>query len=342
MRPLLLLITTLLVTQLNVQAQSKADIATRHRHKQLYETAFTEINQMLEGKRPISFKKAVFLTENAFLNGSWTYEKFNGKIQGIAAKLRQLIKERHLEQFKTAGNWTAFTYMRDSIPQNNFRPYTYDFDNFLPDKDPTVGFVTKLLITNKGNCNSLPFLYKILVEDIGASASLAIAPIHCYIKHKDEKGKWVNLEMTSGSFARDEWIMQESGVTVEQIKSGIYMNALSQKESLALVLKELADNYQFQFGIGQIDLKIIETALKYYPTGSNLYMVKFEHYRQILLQARKENNKSLEEQCNKVLYSIDQKLIALNYKEPSKDDYENWVKENAKGKQSVSSSNKKK
>lgn len=330
----------ILLTQVSVYGQSTID--TLQKHKQLYENAYIEINQMLEGKKTISFKRAVFLMENAFLKNTWTYEKFNGKITSITTKLKQLVKDRHIEQFKTSGNWAAFSYMTDSIPQNNFRPFTYDFENFLPDKDPTVGFVTKLLTTNKGNCNSLPFLYKILVEDIGASASLAIAPIHCYIKHKDEKGKWVNLEMTSGSFARDEWIMQESGVTVEQIKSGIYMNALSQKESLALVLKELADNYQFQFGIGQLDLKIIETALKYYPTGSNLYMVKFEHYRQILLKARKENNKSLEDDCNKTLFSIDQKLISLNYKERSKDDYENWVKENSKSKQSVSSPNNKK
>ncbi len=328
-----------LLTQLCLHAQPTVD--NSQKHKQLYDFAYNEIYQMLQGKKPISFRKAVFLMENAFLNDTWTYEKFNGKISAIANKLKQLVKDRHIEQYKTSGNWAVFTYMTDSIPQNNFKPFSYDFENFLPDKDRTVGFVSKLLSTNKGNCNSLPFLYKILVEDIGAFASLAIAPIHCYIKHIDEKGKWVNLEMTSGSFARDEWIMQESGVTVEQIKSGIYMNALSQKESLALVLKELADNYQLQFGIGHLDLEIIETALKYYPTGSNLYMVKFEHYRQILLQARKENNKSLEEQCNKILYSIDQTLIALNYKEPSKDDYENWVKENAKGKQSVSSSNNK-
>jgi hypothetical protein len=251
--------------------------------------------------------------------------------------LLDLIKERHLEQYKTSGNWAAFTYMTDSISQNNFRPYTYDFDNFLPDKDPTVGFVTKLITTNKGNCNSLPWLYKILAEEIGTSASLALAPIHCYIKHKDEKGKWVNLELTSGSFARDEWIMQESGVTVEQIKTGIYMNALTQKQSIALVLANLAANYQFQFGKGSLDLKICETALKYFPNSVNLLMIKFEHYRQILLEARKQNDKVLETQTNKALSTIDKRLVDLAYKEPSKDDYENWVKETEKGKQAVTS-----
>jgi hypothetical protein len=76
--------------------------------------------------------------------------------------------------------------MTDSIPQNNFKPFQYDFEYFLSDIDPTVGFVTKLLSTGKGNCFSLPVLYKILTEEIGGTAYLALAPIHCYIKHKDE------------------------------------------------------------------------------------------------------------------------------------------------------------
>ena len=331
-------IVLLLLIQFNLHAQNTPD--TTLQHQQLYKNAFAEMNQMLQGKKPISFKRAVFLMENAFLGNTWTYEKFNAQIVSITTRLHQLIREKHLEQFKTSGNWAAFTFMTDSIKQNNFKPYSYDFDNFLPDKDPTVGFVTKLITTHKGNCTSLPFLYKILVEEIGASASLALAPIHCYIKHKDEKGKWVNLEMTSGSFARDEWIMQESGITVEQIKTGIYMNALSQKESIALVMKELASNYQFQFGIDSFDLKVCEAALQHYPTSVNLLMVQFEHYRQVLWQARKQNNKALEDQCNKTLYSIDQKLIALAYKESSKEDYENWVKENEKGKKVAATSSK--
>jgi hypothetical protein len=323
---LVTLLTVLILAHLNPLAQVKR--STTAQHKQLYENAFLEITQMLQGAKPVSFKRAVFLAENAFLNGSWTYERFNRQIANISIKLKQLIRERHLEGFKTASNWAVFTYMTDSIVLNNFKPYKYDFDNFLPDKDPTVRLVTKLLSTNKGNCNSLPFLYKILAEEIGGTAYLVLAPIHCYIKHKDEKGKWVNLEMTSGSFARDEWIMQQSGVTVEQIKSGIYMNALTQKESLALVLKELAANYQFQFGVGDFDLKVVDTALKYYTAGVNLYMVKFEHYRQNLLAARKLNDKVLEEKYYKMLHKLDQRLIELAYKEPSKGDYEEWVKEN--------------
>jgi hypothetical protein len=332
-RNLFLFVAVLFQIQFCLQAQTTVD--TLQKHKQLYENAYNEMTKMLEGKKSISFKKAVFLMENAYLNNTWTYERFNQQISSVANKLRQLIKERQLEQFKTAGNWAVFTYMKDSIQQNNFNPYTYDFDNFMPDKDPSICFVTKLLTTNKGNCVSLPFLYKILVEEIGASASLALAPLHCYIKHKDEKGKWVNLEMTNGSFSRDEWIMQETGITAEQIKTGIYMNALSEKESIAIVMEDLAHNYRFQFGNSSFDLKACETGLKYFPNSVNLLSTKFEHYRIILLQSRKDNNKALEDQTNKILYLIDQKLIALAYKQPSTEGYANWVKENEAGKQAA-------
>ncbi|SHN24903.1 hypothetical protein [Chitinophaga sp. CF418] len=318
----------LMITYTGSYALSKPDPNTDQLHKQLYHIAFSEMSQMLSGGKPVNFKKAVFLMENAYLNGAWSYEQFNTKVSGIAFKLRQMIGKRHLERFHTAGNWAAFTYMTDSIQENNFIPFTYDFDHFLSDKDPTVGFVTKLLQTNKGNCNSLPFLYKILVEEIGASGFLALAPIHCYIKHKDEQGKWVNLEMTSGSFARDEWIMQETGVTVEQIKSGIYMNALTQKESIALVMKELAANYQFQFGIEDFDLTVCDTALHYFPSSVNLLMVKYEHYRSLLLQAKKQGQRDQEAQAYQMLKTIDKKLIELAYRSSPKDEYKNWVKQN--------------
>lgn len=309
--------------------------------KRLYETAFIEMNNMLSGKKPVNFKEAVFLMENAFSNGSLSYEQFNTEIGSITLRLQQMVKTKHLEQFRTAMNWAVFKFMTDSIKENKFTPYSYDFDNFMPDKDPSVGFVTKLLRTNKGNCNSLPFLYKILAEEGGANAFLALAPIHCYIKHKDENGKWVNLEMTSGSFARDEWIMEETGVTVEQIKSGIYMNALSQKESIALVMKELAANYQFQFGAGVFDLKVCETALLYFPVSVNLLMVKFEHYRKILLKAREQQQSKMIALANNVLAEIDKKFIELGYRNSSDEEYKNWIKENKMSKQPLSAVNNK-
>ena len=126
-------------------------------------------------------------------------------------------------------------YMKDSSAINNFRPYVYDFDDFMGDKDWTKQFVTKLIRTHAGNCHSLPYLYKILCEAVGVKASLALGPNHVYVKHIDEKGQWNNVEMTSGGFPRDQWIIQQMGISVEAIKSGAYMTPFLIKKVLRFV-----------------------------------------------------------------------------------------------------------
>ena len=82
-------------------------------------------------------------------------------------------------------------------------PYSYDFDDPFGHKDWDNMFVSKLLNTGKGNCHSLPYLYKIIAEELGISAHLALAPNHIYIKHKNEKDGWYNTELTSGIFPID-------------------------------------------------------------------------------------------------------------------------------------------
>ncbi len=58
-------------------------------------------------------------------------------------------------------------------------PYTYDFDDMFGDRDWTSMFVTKLLATKQGNCHSLPYLYKILADELGIKSHLALAPNLC-------------------------------------------------------------------------------------------------------------------------------------------------------------------
>lgn len=182
----------------------------------------------------------------------------------------------------------------------------------------------------------MPYLYKILAKEVEAPAYIALAPMHCYIKHKNEQDKWVNLELTNGSFSRDEWIMQQTGVTVEQIKTGIYMSPLNEKESLALILENLGTNYQKQFGVNSdFDLRAANTGLKYYINGVYLYMLKYEHYKEILLNARKMNDRVLQKYCNDELAPLDRKIIELGYKPVSQDDYREWVETTEKGKKNL-------
>lgn len=244
-------------------------ISTKTSTIELYQIALDEISEMLNGQKPLSFKRAVFLTENAYYDGKLDWKEFCGKIEQIKLKLNQMIVDKNLQQYKTAGNWAVFSYMIDSIPENNYHPYKYDFENFMGDKDYESFMVASLLTTKKGNCHSLPFLYKILADEINVEAFIATAPMHVYIKHKDEKDQWWNLELTSGTFSRSSFIMESFNVSDAGIESGLYMKALSVKESIALCLFDLLVNYDNKTGIyyGDFVRKAYTEGLKVYPNS---------------------------------------------------------------------------
>lgn len=229
---------------------------------------------MLEGKRPVNFKRSVFITENAYYDYKLNYQAFCQDISNIAVQLKAMIKIRGIEKYKTAGNWATFSFMADTIPANNLKPFTYDFDDFTGNKDWSKMFVTKLLRTHSGNCHSLPYLYKILCEEIGAKAYLAFAPNHCYIKHINENGQWTNVELTNPSFPQDQEIIKEMYVTVEEIKQNIYMQPLNERETIASTMRDLAEGYKAKYGYDKFFLNVVNTALKYYPKSMPLIQNK--------------------------------------------------------------------
>lgn len=268
--------------------------------KTIYKQAFSEQLQMLKGQKTIDFKRAVFLTENAFHKGQLNYQTYCNGITSTGQQLKELIKQRGLQNYKTAGNWAVFSYMMDSLAINNFKPCTYDFDDFMGDKDWTKMFVTKLIKTRSGNCHSLPYYYKILCEEIGGKASLALAPNHVYIKHVDEKGQWSNVELTNGGFPRDQWIIKQMAISVEAIKSGIYMNPLSQKESIAMTMFDLASAYEFQFGNDDFVLQTANTALQCFPNCIPLIMMKANCIKDKIEAERKKANPNNEQINNNI------------------------------------------
>ncbi len=217
--------------------------------------------------------------------------------------------------------------MTDTLPINNHKPYTYDFDDFMGDKDWTKMFTTKLMKTKTGNCHSLPYLYKILCEEIGAKDHLTMAPNHVYIKHLDEKGEWINVELTNSGFPSDQWIIKQMGITVDAIKSESYMHPLNQKESIAMTMFDLASGYEFQFGMDDFYLSAIDTALRYYPNCIPLLMSKANYYsdRGIKEQAKLQPNPTV----LRILYIKQEvmytKIDKLGYKDLPKESYEEWV-----------------
>jgi len=269
-------------SQLNAQSysleQGKADFQ-RNRNaltqpvptiiQKNFAIAIDEIDQMLKGEKPLSFKRAVYLVENAYYEGEISWEEYNNEIVRIKPILNKMIDDRNLRQYKTAGNWAIFTYMSDSIPENNFIPYQYDFENFMSDTDRESYMVSRLLKTKKGNCRSLPYLYKILADEVGVEAFISVVPMHCYVKHRDEHGNWWNLEMTTGSFSRSSFLMETFNVSEAAIESGLFMKSLSDAESVAYCIYDLLCYYEDKTGRYSDDFvkKCYEIGLQYYPNS---------------------------------------------------------------------------
>lgn len=298
------------------------------KQKHLYQKAFKEQCQMLSGNSKIDFKRAVFVTEDAFFGGTLNYNSFKNDVANIGLELKNLIKKKGLSKYKTAGNWAVFTYMIDTLPVNNYNPYSYDFEDFMGDDDWTKMFVTKLMKTKSGNCHSLPYFYKILSEELGVSAHLALAPNHIYIKHIDEKGEWVNIELTNGGFPRDQWIIKQMDISVEAIKNEVYMKPLTQKESIAMTMFDLANGYEFQFGIDAFYLSIIDTALMHFPNCIPLLMNKANFYAKTGMKEQKKikSNSSILKEMYDKQENIIQQISELGYKEMTLEQYQEWVK----------------
>lgn len=310
-----------------------------------YECAYTEYLDMLEGRKTLDFKRAVFIYENTYQKGKLSYEDFSNYFSELAVKLNNFIKKKGISTYKTAGQYAIFSYMYEPSTLNNNQVFKYDFDDFMGDKDWTNMFVTKVMKTKTGNCHGLPYFYKILSNELGAESYLAIAPNHMYIKHIDEKGKWVNIELTNGHISSDAWMISSMGISAEAIKKGIYMDALTDKQSVALCLWDLAMSYEREFGYDEFVLKCCNTVIKHYPTSIAALMTKQNCLQAIGKQQQEEaKKKGIEtttemEKVYKEYQALHKQIEELGYREMPQDLYEQWIKSVEEEKQKTSTKN---
>ena len=205
--------------------------------------AYDELVEMLNGGRPYDLKRAEFLVEWAYYSGGIDYNAFCDSVTNAVNTLKTFIQMKEIGQYKTAANAALFEYFTKPCWMNNNRAFTYDVVDCGGEKDLSKVFVSKVIRIHSGQCFSLPVYYKILCNELGGKASLATAPGHMYIKHVGEDGRWVNVELTTGSFARDEWYIQSMGVSTEAIKNGVFLTAMSDQEDIAYMLYMLGVAY---------------------------------------------------------------------------------------------------
>jgi hypothetical protein len=257
----------------------------------IYEQAYQELARMLDGRYPLSFKRAVFLTENAYFRNELEYDGFCALIAELVQTCRVLEAQTapqllygHADKPQVVRHAVLFRLLHDSTRFQNGRvllPFRYDFNDFNGAADWRQMFVSKLLVKHTGNCHSLPFLYKMVADEIGAPTWLALAPNHIYLKQHNQQDGWYNTELTSGTFPNDAWLMASGYVSKETIVSGIYMDTLSARQSVALCLVDLAKGYERQMGPGSeaFVLQCTDLALHYFPHYINALLLRAEALR---------------------------------------------------------------
>ena len=312
-----------------------ANAQNRETQEKNFEQSYALLNSMLVNENNYSFKKAVFSTENAFLDNQLDTIYLNKQIKSLNSLCNSIINERELKYYEkdkaTVNKWASvFEVMHDTIPVNindtiyRYIPFGYDFNDVFGHNAKENLFVSKLLKTRKGNCHSLPYLYKILCEELGTTANLALAPNHVYIKHRSVKDGMYNTELTSGIFPIDAWIMASGFVHIDAIRNGVYMKALNNRESIALVLIDLADNYNAKFpnNDGTFILKCCETAIKEYPNFATALILQAETHKK---QMKKEQN---QEKASKMLLDLEKQyahIHEIGYRNMPEDMYLNWL-----------------
>ncbi len=273
-------------------------------HISVYQKVYNRIDGMLVGQIPLSFKEAVLKTESAYIGKDLDFKHINQIVEALAGFTKVIssteqttyigsdkdIVLKHAALFKVLTDTVPIVI--DSTYVFKHMPYTYDFDDMWGEKDWTKIFVSKLLTTGKGNCHSMPYLYKILADELGIPAYLALAPNHIYIKTYSQKMGWYNTELTSGTFPIDAWIIASGYVTVDAVRNGLYMDTLNTKQCVANCLLDLAQGYQRKFGKENPDfvVKCCNTTLKYHPLNVNAMLTKAEAQKYYIQQQMKAKN----------------------------------------------------
>lgn len=158
------------------------------------------------------------------------------------------------------------------------------------------------------------------MDELGYKSHLALAPNHIYIKAHNKKVGWYNIELTCGDFPTDAWYAASGYIHTDAIRNGIYMRALTDKETVSMSLIDLAQGYQAKFGIrdGSFIIKCCNTALKHFPKYINAMLLKAEILTELY---RESNDKELFSQMTELYTQIHK----LGYRKMPQQMYVNWL-----------------
>lgn len=301
-----------------------------------YQTAFDEITAMLDGKAPLSIKRAVFLAEWAYLDGELNYDEYSNHIDSVVVFLNKFYLINGADKYKTGKNMVLQEYFFNPYSGNNYKPFAYDFNI----KDHTAQFVTRVIKTHSGQCRSLPMYYKILAEAIGAEAYISFSKLHVLIRYPDHDNlypePWVNLELTSRQIQPEFWIKENAEISDKSIENKLYLYNLSDLETVAYQLSGLALGYREKYGVyDDFTLQCAKKSMEYFPQYANTIIILAKSYEAKLTAHLKRNGGWVDSYTNfydNKLKELEEYLYSLGWEPISEELHKKFEEQNRQAK----------
>lgn len=219
-----------------------------------YREAYERLLQL----NPDSFSitNAVYLVENAWYEGKYSFSSLKSRLQLEAKIVKQQLRNEKVnpnnslalnygiqKRFKMGGQY----YDPKKKQTLSIKPFKYDFEDYKGEKDYSKMFALKMLVTGKGQCHSMPLLYLMIAEELGTKAWLSLAPEHSFIRFMDAKNNLLNFETTNSNLVSTTWLHQSGYINAAAIKNRIYLDTLSQRQLYAQCLADLLLGYLSKF-----------------------------------------------------------------------------------------------
>ncbi len=291
-----------------------------------------------------SITKAVYLVENAWLEDKYTFNSLKSRLQTEAKIIQQQLKNEKLntkdnislnygiqKRFKIGGQYYD-PQKKKTVAIKNFK---YDFEDYMGEKNYNQMFAIKMLITGKGQCHSMPLVYLMIAEHLGAKAWLSLSPGHSFIRFLDAKGNMLNFETTSSNLVSTTWLHQSGYINAAAIKNKVYLDTLSQRKLYAQCLADLLLGYLSKFQYDGFAETIRKRILQVNPQNMTALMIDAQLKTNMAMQkinaAGKPPEKDLPNypaayQAYLTMHQSYENIDGLGYQDMPAEAYQRWLK----------------
>jgi hypothetical protein len=306
-----------------------------------YRNAFNDLLHL----NPDSFSltRAEFDVENAYLDDKLSYDKFLDGVKLRASHVKQILKREKL----STKNSLALNYGIQELFQHSnsyydnktkklvtIRQLKYEFEDYKGEKDLANVFTAKLMATGKGQCLSMPRLYLMIAEQLGAKAWLSLAPQHSYVQFMDSKGRLMNFETTNGNLASGTWLAQSGYINAKAVKNKMYLDTLSQKQLYAQCLADLLYGYLNKLGYDEFAEEIKNKIFQIDPNNMRALIIDANIKRETAFQKIKAAGKPKPEDLDKYpeafkaygdMKAALDKVDDMGYQDMPPEAYQRWL-----------------